>query len=199
MNPLRRKDRSGSPAQMHRTQARGLPRSLLARLRGEQTLRRLRKLGLRAQDPVSVYAGGGIDGRFAWAIEIGANSTIAAGVRIIAHDAALKRLTGYTEVRPVVIGERCYLGAGAIVLPGAVIGDGAVIGAGALVHGEIPAGSVAVGNPARVIGTVEDLLARHVSLMNSGARFATFPDQLSASELAAVENALREHGRVYVL
>ncbi len=53
----------------------------------------------------------------------------------------------------VVIGRDVWLGARVIVLPGATIGDGAIIGAGALVRGDIPANAIAVGVPARVVGT----------------------------------------------
>lgn len=52
----------------------------------------------------------------------------------------------------VIIGNDVWLGARVIVLPGARIGDGAIIGAGALVRGEIPAGAIAVGTPAKVVG-----------------------------------------------
>lgn len=53
----------------------------------------------------------------------------------------------------VVIGNDVWLGTRAVVLPGTRIGDGAVIGAGALVRGEIPPFAIAVGQPARVVGT----------------------------------------------
>lgn len=56
---------------------------------------------------------------------------------------------------PVRIGAGVWLGAGAKVLKGVTIGDGAVIGAGAVVTHDIPARSIAVGVPARVIGTRE--------------------------------------------
>jgi hypothetical protein len=199
MSRSQSQDRTSLHAETKRIEALGLWRSVLARLRGEQTLRRLRKQGLRAHPPLRLAGAGAIDDGFAWAIEIGAHSIIASGVRIIAHDAAIKRLTGYTEVRPVVIGERCYIGAGAIVLPGAVIGDDAIIGAGALVRGEVPAGSVAVGNPARVVGTIEDLNERHISLMASTPQFDVFPAELKASGLIEMRRELEEHGRVYVL
>jgi acetyltransferase-like isoleucine patch superfamily enzyme len=52
----------------------------------------------------------------------------------------------------VVIGDGCWLGARVIVVAGVTIGAGSVIGAGAVVTRNIPAGSVAVGVPARVIG-----------------------------------------------
>lgn len=52
----------------------------------------------------------------------------------------------------VVIGNDVWIGTRAIVLPGAQIGDGAIIGAGAIVTGVIPAYSIAVGMPAKVVG-----------------------------------------------
>ncbi len=172
--------------------------SVFARLRGEQTLARLRRSGLRSGVPLQLAAEGAIDPRFAWAIEIGDHSIIASGVRIVAHDAAIKRLTGYTEVRPVTIGSRCYIGAGAIVLPGTVIGDDAIIGAGSVVKGEIPSGAVAVGNPARVVGTTDELRERHQSLIASTTRIDSYPRRYSASQRAEILQALREHGRAYV-
>jgi acetyltransferase-like isoleucine patch superfamily enzyme len=54
---------------------------------------------------------------------------------------------------PTRIGARCWLGAHVVVLKGVTIGEGAVIGAGSVVTKDIPARSVAVGNPARVIRT----------------------------------------------
>ena len=46
------------------------------------------------------------------------------------------------------------LGGGVIVCPGVRIGDGAIIGAGSVITRDIPANSVAVGNPARVTRTL---------------------------------------------
>ena len=51
--------------------------------------------------------------------------------------------------RPVRIGRGVFVGARAIVLKGVTIGDRAVIGAGAVVSKDVPAGYIAVGNPAR--------------------------------------------------
>jgi virginiamycin A acetyltransferase len=42
---------------------------------------------------------------------------------------------------------------GVCILPGAHLGDGCVVGAGSVVSGELEPGSIAVGNPARVIRT----------------------------------------------
>lgn len=51
----------------------------------------------------------------------------------------------------ITIGKNCWIGAGAIVLPGVKIGDNCVIGAGSVVTKDVPANSVAVGNPCRVL------------------------------------------------
>jgi len=53
--------------------------------------------------------------------------------------------------RPISIGSRVWLAGRVTVLPGATIGDGSVIGAGSVVEGDIPAGVLAAGIPARVL------------------------------------------------
>ncbi len=65
------------------------------------------------------------------------------------HDIVQKRRL--PPSRPVVIEDRVWLGARAIVLKGVRIGHDAVIGAGAVVTSDIPPRSVAVGVPARVV------------------------------------------------
>ncbi len=54
---------------------------------------------------------------------------------------------------PSVIGERCLIGSGAVILPGITIGNDVVIGAGALVTKDIPDGATVLGQPSRVMGT----------------------------------------------
>ena len=49
-----------------------------------------------------------------------------------------------------------WLGGGVIVCPGVTIGDNCVIGAGSVVTKDIPASSLAVGNPARVLRQLDD-------------------------------------------
>ncbi len=53
----------------------------------------------------------------------------------------------------VTAGKGALVGAGAVVLPEITIGENAVVGAGAVVTRDVPAHSVVVGNPARVVKT----------------------------------------------
>ena len=53
----------------------------------------------------------------------------------------------------VTIGADVWIGYGAVILSGVTIGNSSVIGAGSVVPNDIPENSIAVGNPARVVGT----------------------------------------------
>ncbi len=57
------------------------------------------------------------------------------------------------DEKPTVIGRDAWLGAHVMVLKGVEIGDGAIIGAGSVVTKSIPPYAIAVGVPARVVGT----------------------------------------------
>ena len=58
---------------------------------------------------------------------------------------------------PTRIGDGVLVGAGAVVLEGICIGDNAVIGAGAVVTHDIPSGAVALGVPAKVVKSRDDI------------------------------------------
>lgn len=80
-------------------------------------------------------------------ITIGEHSLVAFKTLLVTRDGRTGR------VAPIHIGDRCFIGGGSVVLPGVTIGDGCIVGAGSVVTGDIPAGSIAAGNPARVIRT----------------------------------------------
>ena len=84
---------------------------------------------------------------------IGPNVTIATACHPIDPE---PRRKGLQYNRPVHIGDNVWIGAGAIILPGVTVGENSVIGAGSVVTKDIPAKSVAVGNPCRVIRTVNE-------------------------------------------
>jgi acetyltransferase-like isoleucine patch superfamily enzyme len=61
-------------------------------------------------------------------------------------------------VKGTVIGEDAHIGANSVVVPGVRIGKRCQIGAGSVVTTDIPAFSIAVGNPARVIKVYDENL-----------------------------------------
>lgn len=82
---------------------------------------------------------------------IGPNVQIYTAIHPIEYE---KRIKGQECAKPVFIGNNCWIGGSAVILPGVVIGDNTVIGAGAVVTKNIPPNSIAVGNPARVIKNI---------------------------------------------
>ncbi|MCM1335513.1 MAG: sugar O-acetyltransferase [Bacteroides sp.] len=82
---------------------------------------------------------------------IGPNVTIATAGHPILPELREKN---YQYNMPVRIGESCWIGAGAVILPGVTIGDETVVGAGSVVTKDLPSGVVAVGNPCRVLREV---------------------------------------------
>lgn len=67
-----------------------------------------------------------------------------------------ERNRGLEYAYPIKIGNNVWIGAGANILPGVTIGDNVTIGAGSVVNKSIPANSIAVGNPCKVIKTILD-------------------------------------------
>jgi acetyltransferase-like isoleucine patch superfamily enzyme len=84
-------------------------------------------------------------------ISIGSNVSISAELIILTaeHDPDSPEFDGRT--RPVVIGDRVWIGTRATILPGVVLNEGAVVAAGAVVTKDVPAFTVVAGVPAKPI------------------------------------------------
>ncbi|KXL46882.1 MAG: hypothetical protein FE78DRAFT_113930, partial [Acidomyces sp. 'richmondensis'] len=92
-------------------------------------------------------------------VSIGDGSWIGPGVHIcsVKHDTDWRNRNGIHGPAlgaPVVVGEDCFIGSHAVILPGVTLGNGCVIGAGSIVTRSIPPYHVAFGNPAKVIRKV---------------------------------------------
>ncbi|MCK5760236.1 MAG: acyltransferase [Candidatus Delongbacteria bacterium] len=107
-----------------------------------------------------------IDYSHCWHIKIGNDVTLAPRVHILAHDASTKIHLNHAKIGKVKIGDRVFIGAGSIILPGVTIGDDVIIGAGSIVSRDIPDGQVAVGNPAKIICSLEEFLDKRKKEMD---------------------------------
>ena len=96
--------------------------------------------GFTCVDDTHIYVGSGT--------MFGPNVTLATAAHPLEADL---RARGYQYNLPIRIGENCWFGAGATVLPGVTIGDNVVVGAGSVVTKDLPSDVVAVGVPCRVV------------------------------------------------
>ena len=80
-------------------------------------------------------------------IYIGKHTVIASGAIVLAHD-YFRGLSMKTT-----IGERCFIGVNAIIMPGVTLGDECVVGSAAVVTHDLPPHTMVAGNPAKVIKT----------------------------------------------
>lgn len=57
---------------------------------------------------------------------------------------------------PVTLKRGCQIGMGSIIMPGVTVGEGAIVGAHSVVTKNIPAWTIAVGNPCKVVKEVKE-------------------------------------------
>lgn len=91
-------------------------------------------------------------------VKIGDNVMIAPNVGIYGtghpfHVETRNRFIEYSF--PVTIGNNVWIGGSTVILPGVAIGDNSVIGAGSVVTKDVPANTLAFGNPCRIIRTID--------------------------------------------
>lgn len=92
-------------------------------------------------------------------IEIGDHVQIGPNVQLLTPTHPLEpgpRREGWEGAQPITIGDNVWLGGGVVVCPGVTIGADTVVGAGSVVTRDLPAGVLAVGNPARVVRPLSD-------------------------------------------
>ena len=88
-------------------------------------------------------------------IFIGDYTIFAPGVKIISANHDTDRLDKWLPSDPIRIGHHCWIGTNAVILAGVSLGDRCVVGAGAVVTKSYPAGSVLGGVPARLLKTID--------------------------------------------
>lgn len=89
-------------------------------------------------------------------ITIGKGTWIANNVGIITANHDLDNLGKHKSLESVVIGENCWIGMGAIILPGVTLGNNTIVGAGAIVTKSFAEGNMVIaGNPAKIIRKID--------------------------------------------
>lgn len=125
----------------------------------------LRKNGVKIGKNVQLL-NAHIDWNHGFLISIGNNVTIT-NAAILSHDGSTKGFIGYSKIGNVTIGDNVFIGYGSVVLPNVTIGNNVIVGAGSIVTKNIPENSVVVGNPARVIMTLDKYLEKQKANMKT--------------------------------
>jgi acetyltransferase-like isoleucine patch superfamily enzyme len=116
--------------------------------------------------PIYIHHSVFFDNRPAGAITLGDMCAISGDVKFLTHDFSMNVIhqmkAGPNSVddivllSPIVVGDNVGIGISAVIMPGVTIGRGSIVGAGAVVTKDVPEGVVVVGNPAKVICTVDE-------------------------------------------
>jgi maltose O-acetyltransferase len=149
-------------------------RTLLDRLRRYRSRRRwarLRALGLRLGKDVWLPDSTWIDTSHCHLISIGDHCGFGEECLLLAHDAQMDEFLDAARIGRVIIHASSHIGARCIVLPGVEIGPRTIVGAGSVVSRTLPPDTVCAGNPARVLCTLEEYLAKHRARMTGAPTF----------------------------
>jgi len=96
-------------------------------------------------------------------ITIGDHVQITGGVRFFTHGGGWilrEEQPDFDAFGKIKIGNNVYIGSCSMIMPGVTIGNNIIIGAGSVVTRSVPDGVLLAGNPARIIGTIDDYKQR---------------------------------------
>ena len=131
----------------------------------------LRKIGCHVGKDVFIGTGVWIDSGHSDLITIDDHVHVTANTVLLCHKKDLSdycigddyAALGY-KTAPIHLCKGCSTGTGTIILPGVTIGEGAIVGAGSLVTKDIPAWTIAVGRPAKVVKELKERNNEHLDI-----------------------------------
>ncbi len=127
----------------------------------------LREMGMQIGKGVNLPMSTWIDAPHCFLISIGDNCGFGELCVILAHDAMPNEYIDATRIGRIIIHESCHFGTRTVILPGVEIGPMSIVGANSVVSSDIPPHSVAAGNPAKVICTLEEYLEKQKNAMKN--------------------------------
>ena len=121
------------------------------------------KCGAHIEGQINIGAEVYFDAGNADHIYIGEGSWITSRCLLLCHKRNLSNYKQGDDINKqpyhkldIRIGRGVHIGMDTVIMPGVTIGDGAIIGAGSLITKDIPAWTVAVGRPAKVVKEIEN-------------------------------------------
>lgn len=157
---------------------------------GPEDIEDYRKRGVKIGENVELIECQ-IDYGHGYLLEIGNNCTIT-HTTILTHDGSTKMHLGYSRVGRVKIGDNVFIGQNSVVLPGVKIGSNVVVGAGSIVMSDIPDNSVVMGNPARIISTLDEYIERNRNAMETSPVYDVYWDAKTHEDIQKMREDLAD-------
>ena len=123
----------------------------------------LKRIGMEIGEDCWIYSDR-LETNEPYLVKIGAHTMISQEVAFLTHDASASYyLPEASDIfGRITIGDRCFIGYGAILCPGVSIADHCIIGAGSVVTKSFTKpGMVIAGNPAKEICTLEEMKGKN--------------------------------------
>src|SRR5207249_12016194 len=108
-----------------------------------------------------------IDPDYCFLFSIGDNCGFGAECLILAHDAQMDEFIDAARIGRVIIHPSSHIGARTVILPGVEIGPRTIVWANSVVSKSLPPNTVCAGNPAKVLYSLDEYLAKHKSQMEN--------------------------------
>ena len=150
----------------------GWLRDRIDQTRLERRWARLRAMGMHIGADVNLPASTWIDVSHCWLISIGDGCGFGPDCLILAHDAQMDEFLDAARVGRVIIHPSCHIGARTVILPGVTLGPRTIVGSSSVVASTLPPDTVCAGNPAKVICSLEEYLAKHRARIAQSPTFA---------------------------
>lgn len=135
-------------------------RTRYAHYRLERRWRILRSKGMHIGKYVNLPLSTWIDVSHCHLISIGDHCGFGEDCLILAHDAMMNEYLDATRIARVTIHASCHIGGRTVILPGVEIGPRSIVGSNSVVTKTLPAGTVSAGNPAKVLGGIDEYLEK---------------------------------------
>lgn len=97
-------------------------------------------------------------------IKIGDNCQLTHGCKFFTHgggNVLRNKYPDFDVFGRIAIGNWCYIGTNALIMPGVTLGDNVLVAAGSIVTKSVPSNSIVAGNPAKIICSIDDYYNRN--------------------------------------
>lgn len=156
----------------------------------------LRQQGSQIGEKTRLLCGIESFGTEPYMVKVGKDCLLSSNISFLTHDGGIKVLNSLKyfgdvamdKVGAITVGDNCFIGNSAKIMPGVTIGDNVIVGTGAIVTKDVPSNCIVAGVPAKVICTLDEYYQKNLKRFIPTAR-------MSAEEKKKyiLENVMKDH------